>query len=891
MEFGKRLRSRIWRDSVDEEVDAEFEFHVEMRVRELVARGLEPAAARRAAVERFGDINRVNATCRRIGRGRDRDMRRTEYLSELTHDIRFAVRQLLRNPGFTTVAVITLALGIGATAAIFSAVHAVVLRPIPVPNPERIIAVYEDLRGNRSNVSAGNFVDGVQPVSAFSHVTAIQYSSFNLADAEDAERVIGARTTAGFFDVYATAPSHGRVFTADEDQPGREQVVVLSHRLWTRRFAGNPSIVGKTIRLNGRQYEVIGIMPKAFDFTAQTEELWVPIAFTAERKATHDEHYLQVYGRLKPNATMEQALSELLRNAADLKVKFPRDDSELGFRVTTAMDELVGDYRRRLFIMLGAVGFVLLIACGNIANLLLARGAARSGELAMRAALGAGRGRIVRQLLTESAVLAVIAGGAGLALASWGVRALVAAAPPGVPRLEQTAVNPVVLSFTLGVALLSAALSGLAPALRAARTNVQEVLKEGGRGAAAGGVRDRLRTSLIVAELALTLMLLIGAGLLIRSAFALERTAPGFQPSGVLTGRLALPAGQYTEHEAILQTFAQIVDAVRQVPGVTSAALTSQVPMGPGGNGNGLIPEGRAFVPEQAINSRLRIVTPGYFETLQIPIVRGRPLSDADRRGGLKVMVISEALAKAAFPDQDPIGKRIACCEPGPDGKGPDFKTVVGVAGDVRWRGLGEAPSPEFYLAADQVPVVAWNWIQRNMYVVVRTSMEPAALTTPLRAALAPIVPGVPLFDTRTMEQRVGASIATARFNTLLLTILGTIGLVLAAVGIYGVIAYFVSRRTQEIGVRMALGATRRDVVTLIVRQAAWPVLLGIAIGVATSFPLSRVLSTQLFGVRPNDPITFAAVSCGLALVALLASLIPATRAASVDPTRALHSN
>jgi predicted permease len=891
MEFGKRLRSRIWRDSVEDEVDAEFAFHVEMRVRELVAAGMEESAAREAAIRRFGDIKRVNDMCRRIGRGRDRDMRRTEYLSELIHDVRFSVRQLLSNPGFTAVAVLTLALGIGATAAIFSAVHAVVLRPIPVPDPERIIAVYEDLRGNRSNVSAGNFVDGVQPVSVFSHVTAIQYSSFNLADAENTERVIGARTTAGFFDVFATAPVHGRVFTADEDQPGREHVVVLSHRLWSRQFASDPSIVGRTIRLNGRQYEVIGIMPQHFDLTAQSEQLWVPIAFTPERKATHDEHYLQVYARLKPDGTMQQALSELLRNAADLRVRFPRDDAELGFQVTTMMDELVGDYRRRLFVMLGAVGFVLLIACGNIANLLLARGAARAAELAMRAALGAGRGRIVRQLLTETAVLAVVAGAAGLALAWWGVRALVAAAPPGIPRLDQTAVDPVVLLFTLFVALLSAAISGLAPALRAARTDVQEVLKEGGRGAAAGGVRDRLRTGLIVAQLALTLMLLVGAGLLIRSAVALQRTAPGFQPAGVFTARFALPAGEYSEHERIIHAFGQIVEAARTVPGVTSAALTSQVPMGPGGNGNGLIPEGRPFRPESAINSRLRIVTPAYFETLQIPIVLGRALSENDGRGALKVMVISEALARAAFSDQDPIGKRIACCEPGPDGKGPDFKTVVGVAGDVRSRGLGEAPSPEFYLPAAQVPMEAWGWIQRNMYVVVRTSIEPAALNNPLRAALSPVVPGVPLFDTRSMEQRVGASIATARFNTLLLTILGAIGLVLAAVGIYGVIAYFVSRRTQEIGVRMALGATRRDVVALVAKQAGPPVILGIVLGITTSLPLARVLSTQLFGVRPPDPLTFAAVSCGLAIVAVLATLMPALRAASVDPTRALHSN
>ena len=891
MPFGKRLRSRIWRGSVADEVDAELDFHVEMRVRELVARGMDPDDARRAAVRRFGDINRVNAICRRIGRRRDRDMRRTEYFSELMQDITFACRQLLRNPGFTVVAVVTLALGIGATAAIFSAVHAVVLRPIPVPEPERIFAVYEEFRNNRANVSAGNYVDGITPVSAFSATTAVQYSSFNLADAADAERVIGARTTAGFFDVFRTSPEIGRAYTAAEDQPGREQVVVLSHRLWTRRFASDRSIVGRSVRLNGRQYEVLGVMPAHFDYTAQSEELWVPIAFTAERKATHDEHYLSAYARLRDGATVEQTLAELRRNAADLRAKFPLDDAELGFTMAGAMEELVGNYRQRLFIMLGAVGFVLLIACGNIANLLLARGTVRAGELAMRAALGAGRGRIVRQLLTESVVLAVIAGTAGLALAWWGVRALVAAAPPGVPRLEQTTVDPVVLTFTFVVAVASAALFGLAPAMRAARTDVHAILKEGGRGAAAGGLRDRLRTGLIIAELALALLLLVGAGLLIRSAIALEGTPPGFDPSGVLAARLALPATEYDTPERVVQTFDRIAEAARNVPGTISAAMTSQVPMGPGGNGNGLVPEGRPIVPENAINTRLRIVTSGYFDAMRIPIVRGRPLGDEDRRGGLKVMVISQALANVAFPGQDPIGRRIACCEPGPDGKTPDFKTVVGVAGDVRWRGLGEAPSPEFYLPAAQVPPQAWTWIQRTMYLVVRTQMDSMAIASPLRSAIAPIVPGVPLFDVRSMERRVGMSIANARFNTLLLAVLGAIGLVLAAVGIYGVIAYFVSRRTQEIGVRMALGATRRDVLSLVVHQATVPVLAGISLGIAASLPLTRLLSTQLFGVKPYDPVTYIAVACGLAGVALLASLIPATRAASVDPTRALHSN
>ena len=891
MTFGKRLRSRIWRGSVEDEVDAELAFHVEMRARELAARGMDAAEARRAAIRRFGDIDRVNAACRRIGRGRDRDMRRTEYMSELSQDVRFAVRQMLRNPGFTIVALATLALGIGATAAIFSVVHAVVLRPLPVPEPERILTIYEYSRGNLGNISAGNFVDGVQSAASFSDTTALQYSSFNLADAEDATRVIGARTTAGFFGVFGIAPQFGRVYTDAEDQPGRELVVVLSHRLWTRRFGADPSMVGRSIRLNGQPYEVVGIMPAHFDFTAQTEELWVPIAFTPERKATHDEHYLFSFGRLKPGVTREQAAAELDRNAADLKKKFPRDNAELGMRAVPLMQNFVGDYGQRLFVMLGAVGFVLLIACGNIANLLLARGAARSGELAMRAALGAGRGRIVRQLLTESAVLAVVSAAAGLALAAWGVRALIAAAPPGVPRLEQTSLDPIVIAFTMGIALLSAALFGVAPALRAARTDVQTVLKEGGRGSSSGGVRDRLRAGLIVAELALALLLLVGAGLLIRSAMALQNTAPGFHASGVLASRMSLPAAEYAEPARIIETFERVAEAARHVPGVSAAALTSQVPMGPGGNGNGLIPEGRPLEMASAINSRLRIVTPGYFETLGIPILRGRPIDETDRRGGLKVMVVSQALADAAFPGADPIGKRMACCEAGPDGKSPDYKTIVGVAGNVRWRGLGEAPSPEFYLPAAQVPAVAWNWIQRTMYVVVRTSMDPAALANPLRAAVAPIVPGVPLFDARSMEERVGASIATARFNTLLLSLLGGIGLVLSAVGIYGVIAYFVSRRTQEIGVRMALGASRRDVVALVIRQAAVPVGLGIAIGLAASFPLARVLSTQLFGVRPYDPATFAAVVAALAFVALLASLIPAARAASLDPTRALHSN
>jgi predicted permease len=891
MKFGQRLRSRFWRSPVEDEVDAELAFHVEMRARELVEQGMHPSEAREAAIRRFGNITRVNTICRAIGKQRDHEMRRTEYFSELTQDVTFACRQLAKSPGFTVVAVLTLALGIGATTAIFSAVQSVVLRPLPFPQPDRLVAIYEYVRNNRNNVSAGIFVDGIEPVAAFSAVGAEQFSSFNLSYTGDTERVFGGRVTAGYFDVFGLPAAHGRVFTKEEDQPGREQVVVLSHGLWARSFGSDPAVVGRRITLNERPYDVIGVMPAEFTYAANQEELWVPVAFTAARKATHDEHYLQVYGRLRPGVTEDQARDELRANAQRLRVAFPRHAAELDFTMVSVLEDLVGDYPRRMFTLLGAVGFVLLIACGNVANLLLARGSARAGELAIRAALGAGRGRIARQLLTESVVLAVVSALVGLALAAWGIRALVAAAPDGVPRLEQTTLDPFVLAFTFVVTLISAMLFGVAPALRAARVDVQSVIKEGGRGAGMGGVRDRLRTGLIVAELAVALVLLVGAGLLIRSSLALQRIDPGFDPSGVLSTRFALPAAAYPDRATVVRTFQKLAEAAAQIPGVTTSAITTQVPMGGGGNGNGLIPEGVTPDARNAIGSRLRMVTPSYFETMRIPIVKGRALADADRQGSPKVMVISEALARAAFPGKDPLGKRMACCETGPDGKSPDYKTVVGVAGDVRSRGLGEAPAPEFYLPLDQVPADGWDWVQRSAFLVVRTDLDPQAMADPVRGVVRSVAPGVPVFQVRTMMQRLQDSMATARFNTMLLTLLGLVGLLLAAIGVYGVIAYFVSRRTQEIGVRMALGASRGHVLALVFRQAVWPLGLGIGAGVAMSIVATRVLATQLFGVSAYDPVTFVAVVVALAVVALIASLIPATRAASVDPTRALRMN
>ncbi len=891
MTFGQRLRSRFWRPRVDDEVDAELAFHVEMRARQLVERGMRPEAAREEAVRRFGDINRVNAQCRALGIQRDHEMRRTEYMTELRQDVTFAVRQLLRNPGFTLAAVVTLALGIGATTAIFSAVKSVVLQPLPFPAPERIVAVYEDLRGNRSNVSAGNFVDGIEPVRAFAATAAVQFSSFNMSGHGDAQRVVGARVTAGFFRVFDMAPERGRVFTADEDRPGREQVVVLSHRLWRERFAGDPGVIGRQITLNERAYDVVGVMPARFDYTADGEELWVPIAFTPERRAMHDEHYLAAYGRLKPEATLAAATGELAQYAERLRGAFPRENADLQFTTTSALAELVGDYPGRMFTLLGAVGFVLLIACANVANLLLARGAARANEIAVRAALGAGRGRIARQLLTESVVLALAAAVAGLALAAFAIQALVAAAPPGVPRLEQTAIDPVVLGFTLLLTLGSAVIFGLAPAMRASRTDVHVALRQGGRSAGMGALHDGLRTTMIAAELAVALVLLVGAGLLIRSSLALQRTPSGFDPAGVLSARLALPAASYADRSAVVNVLERLAESARTIPGVTAAGITTQVPMGPGGNGNGLLREGLGFEAKNLIQSRLRMVTPEYFEAMRIPIVKGRALTADDRRGGQLVMVISEALARAAFPNEDPIGRRIACCEAGADGKSPSFKVVVGVAGDVRWRGPAEAPTPEFYLPIDQVPDAAWEWVQRTAYIVVRADLDPRVMADPIARVVREHAPGVPVFQVRTMEERLQGAMATARFNTTLLTLLGLIGLALASIGIYGVVAYFVTRRTQEIGVRVALGATRRDVMTLVLRQAAKPFAIGIGAGLGLSLLLTQLLSTQLVAVTAHDPLTFAAVVATLVAVALVAGLIPARRAASIDPTRALQSN
>jgi putative ABC transport system permease protein len=865
---------------VQQERDAEIEACRAMLVDRYIERGLSREEALRTArlelEEPLTEQTRAEHT-------RRPSMRNT--IESSLQDARYAWRALRKSPAFTAIAVLTLALGIGGSTAIFSAVYAVVMRPLPLRDPARLMVVGETVRDRPAvagSVSAGNYVDVVAGTTTFEGIAAEQFSNVNLAEGGAPERIVGGRVTANFFDVMGAHPIAGRVFRADEDRPGHEQEVMLSHRLWVRRFGESASIVGSQLRMNGTPYIVVGVMPSSFDLTTDTEDLWVPIAFTDERKAQHDEHYLTVYGRLKAGVSRQQARAELETVAARLRRDVPKDDLEVGFLLIPFTDQLVGDYRTRLLVLLGAVGVVLLIACGNVANLLLARGAARGREIAIRTALGAGQWRIVRQFLTESMVLALCATGVGLLLARTMLAAVVSWNPENIPRLEAARIDP--------VALASSVLFGLAPALRLSKPDVHTGLRDGARGATGGGFRDRLRAGLIVGEVALSLLLLFGAGLLIRSAMALQHVNPGFNPGGILTARIALPAASYAEPDRVVAAFQRVADAAREIPGVTEAAVTSNTPMAPGDGSNGLIPEGRPLDLKSVIQSRLRMITPDFFRAMQIPIVRGRGFTDQDRRGAPKVMIVSAAFAAEAYHGQDPIGKRVVCCESGPNGT-PDWKIVIGVAGDVRTDGPSVAPAPEFYLPIAQAPPAAWEWVQRSMYVVVRTGGSPAALTQSLRSAVARIDPDLPVFDVRMMDERLADALATERFNTRLLTILGVVGLLLAASGIYGVIAYFVSQRTQEIGVRMALGATPGSVVRLILSQSLRPVAVGAAIGVVAALAASRVLTAQLFGVSRTDPLTIAAVVAVLAAVALIASVVPARRAASIEPTRALQAD
>ena len=884
------LRSRILGPSIARQVEEELDLHLEMLVRELVAGGLDERAARREAAARLGDRRALATACGRQARGTERRLRWSVLVDELRQDVAYALRQLARARSFTAMALLTLAAGLGATTALWSVVEGVVLRRFPFAHPDRTVLVAETWKGGDSNFSAGNYVDLAESTAStasarsFSELAAMQFSALNLAWGPDPARVLAARVTGGFFAVFGVRPLLGRTLGAAEIEAGEESVAVLSHALWAERMGGDRAIVGKTIRLSNRPYRVVGVMPERFDPTDSHEELWVPLVFTPAQRAQHDEHYLDVVGLLRPGASAQAAQAELSVGMRHLASLFPQDNAgRQSVRVASLAAFILGDVPRRLYILLGAVGLVVLIACANVASLLLARGALRQNELAVRAAIGAGGRRLVRQLLTESAVLGLAAGALGTGLAWVLVKLFVRLAPPGIPRLGETRIDGGVLLFAALLSLAASLLCGLVPALRSARQSPQTLLRGGMSGE--GPSRDRLRLVLVAGEVALALTLLVGAGLLIRSALHLERLPLGFDPAGVLTARVGLPESAYPQPLAVEQAFEQIVARLGKRPGVRAASAGSGVPLGGYGGNNGLLPEGQAFSPENLIDASFHLVMPGYLETLRIPLLSGRTFDAADRAGGDRVMVVSRALARRAWGDADPIGKRIACCE---DAAASRLKTVIGVVADVRTRGPASEVRPEFYLPMAQAPQEGWKWLQRTVNLVVRGD-SPAALAAALRGAVHEIDPTLPV-PVVALEDALRRSLAEQRFHTALLLGLGLLGFLLASVGIYGVIAYFASQRTREIGIRMALGASRAHIVRHLAIEGCIPLAGGLLLGAAAALAATRWLEGSLYGVTATDPLTFAAVAAMLGGTGWLAILLPALRATRIDPTRAIQA-
>lgn len=809
-------------------------------------------------------------------------------LQSLPHDFRYAIRILAKSPAFTIVAVLTLALGIGANTAIFSVINAVLLRPLSIHDPATVLTIHEEWRGSNSGVAAGSFNELRSHNSAFSSLAVTNMRSFNLAAGPTPERIDGETVSSDYFAVLGVQPLAGRPFTADEDQPGRAPVALLSENLWRTRFHSDPAIVGSTITLNGATTTVLGVMPKSFDPVLNKSQIWTPIAFTPEQKSNFDSHYLTVLARLKPGITLAQAQAELNVTSSQITEAHPLEMKERTLHAYGLAEDILGDQRAVLRMMLAAVGLVLLIACANIANLQLARSRTRQKEMAMRSALGASPARIIRQLLAENIVLGLAGGVVGVALAYWGVSWIVARGPADVPRLDQSTVDARALIFALFVSLFASFLFGLAPAIRSASTRLGNFLNQSA-GTINAGIKDRVRSALVIAEVALALLLMAGAGLLFRSALVVSHVNPGFQPANLVVGRVGLPEAGYQDPNVTRHTFERIADAATALPGVESAAIVSRMPMGDGWSSNGLLAEGKPLDPVNLVNAEIQIVSPSYLDTVRIPLKVGRNFTAQDLRSTTLVTIVNETLARTMWPNENPIGKRFACCENGPKGRlDPVWHEVVGVVADVRAQGLDQKVMAMFYLPIEQMPPDAGTWLDRSMDIVLRTR-NTAFPANDLRAAVSSIAPGVPVYALSTMQQVIAGTLASSHFDTFLLAIFAVIALALSSIGIYGVLSYVVAQRTRDIGIRMALGATRavilRDVLSYGLRLAA----IGLALGIVAALAGTRLLASLLFGVQPTDPITLISVSLLLAFFAFIAGFLPARRATRLDPMSALR--
>ena len=879
--WAMRLGGMFRRGRRDAALAAELEAHLQMHVEEKMRAGMGEDEARREALLKLGGIEQTKEMYR--------ERRGLPWLETLWHDLRFGARMMRKNPGFTSVAVLTLALGIGANTTIFSVVNAVLLRPLAMKDPSRVVYVQEQWKDIAPGLSVGNFIDVREQSNSFASLCASANASFNLAlTRETPERVEGEAVTASYFETFGVAPILGRVFTVEEDKPGREQVVVISERFWRTRLGATPAAVGQEMEINGRPYTLVGVMPKAFDPLLAKSDVWVPAAYTPRQRSDHDNHYLSVIGRLKEGIVIEAAQSELNIIAQRLQQQYPNDDKDRGLRTSPLESALLGDQKPALRMLLGAVGCLLLIVCANIANLQLARARTRQKEIAVRAALGASAKRIVTQLLVENVLLGMSGAAIGIVLAFWGVSWIVAKGPAKVPRLDQASVNGVAVAFACALAMFSSVLFGLVPALGSASTRLNEAFKQRAAGASAGG-RDGVRSVLVITEIAMALVLLSCAGLLIRSALLVSQLNPGFDTANLVAGRVGLPDTGYRDPVEARHTFLRIMKASEALPGVEAAAVVSRAPMTEGWSSNGVIPEGAAIDPSSIVNALLQIVSPSYLPTVRIPLKAGREFTEQDTREKNLAAIVNEKFARTLWPNDNPIGKRFACCETGPrGGMDPVWHEVVGVVGDVRAQGLDREIQLTFYLPLAQMPPSAWDWLGRTMDVVVRTrnATFPA---NELRRVVADVAPGVPVYQLSSMKEKIAGMMEESHFDTFLLGLFAGMALLLASVGVYGVQSYLVAQRTRDIGIRMALGATQGQIASGVLSNSLRLIVVGTVAGLACALGCGRLLSSLLYGISSNDGIALGVASLALMSVALLASYFPARRAMRVDPMAALR--
>ena len=800
-------------------------------------------------------------------------------MDSLWQDLRYGLRILVRNRSFSAVIIFTLALGIASTTAIFTVVNGVLLRSLPYDDVERLVWVWGKWPGgDQGSISAPDFEDYRARSQSFEHLAAFVnvLIPFNLTEGDEPERIDGYYITANFFQALGAKPILGRSFNVQEEQAGHDRVAILSHGLWQRRFGSSPGVIGQNIKINGENYIVVGVMPAGVNMP-KSAELWAPLPFYLPEMKLRYAHQLRPIGRVKQGVTLQQAQAELNLIAAQLEQTYPDTNSGWTTRLAPLREQILGDVSKPLMVLLGATVFVLLIACVNVANLLLARAAARRREMALRTALGAGRRRLARQLFTESILLAVIAGVVGIGLAFLAVKGLVLMAPPGTPRIEEVGLDGRVLVIMLLVSVVTGVLFGLAPAIHASRREVNETLKEGGGSRNGTTYSRRLVNMLVTAEVALALVLLIGSGLMIKSFLRLQSVNPGFDQKNVLTMSIALPASKYADPVSRATFFQQAMERVENLPGVEAVGSISDLPMTGESKDTYFTIAGRALAdPNQKPVANFRAIGHNYFRAMQIPLLKGRYFSDQDALGEAPVVIINEALAKSYFPGEDPLGKQMII-----DVGEPLPAQIVGVVGNVRHFLLEVAPLHEMYLPFNIFP-------ETNL--VVRTKVDPLSLTGAVRNEIRTLDKDQPVSQVRTMDQLVANSVAESRFRTVLLSVFAGLALVLAIVGIYGVISYSVSQRTQEIGVRMALGAQRGDIIKLVMKHGLILTLLGVSGGVLVSFGLTQYISSLLFEVRAVDWITYLSATLLLAMVALFASFVPAQRAAGLHPTIALRN-